>query len=161
MEQTDRKTLGIIVECAKMTPEIFEKALKDAVSNIGNHTPSGKITLNQLSKQGKIESIMVNENNIGGFSSIARKHNLTYALKRITADDGSRKYLIAFKGKDTEIMNKAFNEFLQEKTQTKETLLNKEKVQEIKHNISEKEKEDKSKERELHKGRKPQQIDIG
>ena len=39
MEQTDRKTLGIIVECAKMTPEIFEKALKDAVSNIGNHTP--------------------------------------------------------------------------------------------------------------------------
>ena len=37
----------------------------------------------------------------------------------------------------------------------------KKKVQEIKHNISEKEKEDKSKERELHKGRKPQQIDIG
>ena len=104
---------------------------------------------------------MVNENNIGGFSNIARKHNLTYALKRITADDGSRKYLIAFKGKDTEIMNKAFNEFLQEKTQTKETLLNKEKVQENKQNISEKEKEDKSKERELHKGRKPQQIDIG
>lgn len=159
MEQESRKTIGVIVECAKMTPEIFEKALSEMLQSIGNHQqPSGKTSLKQLFKQGKVESIAVDEKNIGGFSSIARKHDLTYALKRITAEDGSRKYLIAFNGKNVDVMNRAFTEFLKSKTEKEETLFSVKKVQSIE--IPENAKEKNEKERERQKSHKPQQVSL-
>lgn len=127
----NRKTLGIIVECAKMTPEIFAMAVGDMVDNIIKKQPQGKTSLNKLMKTGKVESIEVNDSNIGSFAQTARKYNLTYALKRIQDESGKKQYLVCFHGKNLDTMQKAFKEYSYNQTHKRETLFSKKKVAEI------------------------------
>lgn len=99
-DSESRKTLGVIVECAKLTPEIFAKAIEDMIKNISDKQPQGKTSLNKLMKTGKVDSIEVNDSNIGSFAQTARKYNLTYALKRVQDENGKKQYLVCFHGRD-------------------------------------------------------------
>lgn len=127
----NKKTLGVIIECAKMTPEIFAKAVSEMVSNMNSSQTEGRTSLNKLSKTGKLDSIEVSDSNIGSFSQTARKYDLTYALKRIQDDNGKKQYLVCFKGKDLETMQRAFKEYSYNQTHRKETLFSKKKVMSI------------------------------
>lgn len=137
-DRENRKTLGIMIECAKMTPEIFEKAINEMINNISNHKSYGKTTLKRLLKNGEIDSIEVNDNNIGSFAKTARKYNLTYALKRTKAEDGRKCYLVCFQGKDLDTMQRAFKEYSYRQTHKKETLFSRKRIAEI--DISEQDK---------------------
>lgn len=124
-DSESRKTLGVIVECAKLTPEIFAKAIEDMIKNISDKQPQGKTSLNKLMKTGKVDSIEVNDSNIGSFAQTARKYNLTYALKRVQDENGKKQYLVCFHGRDLDTMQKAFQEYSYKQTHKKETLFNK------------------------------------
>lgn len=137
-DRENRKTLGIMIECAKMTPEIFEKAINEMINNISNHKSYGKTTLKRLLKNGEIDSIEVNDNNIGSFAKTARKYNLTYALKRTKAEDGRKCYLVCFQGKDLDTMLRAFKEYSYRQTHKKETLFSRKRIAAI--DISEQDK---------------------
>ena len=137
-DSENRKILGITIECAKMTPEIFEKAIKEMINNISNHKSNGKTTLKRLLKNGEIDSIEVNDNNIGSFAKTARKYNLTYALKRTKAEDGRKCYLVCFQGKDLDTMQRAFKEYSYRQTHKKETLFSRKRIAAI--DISEQDK---------------------
>ncbi|GEM_PF-730597 len=137
-DRENRKTLGIMIECAKMTPEIFEKAINEMINNISNHKSNGKTTLNSLLKDGKVDNIEVNDNNIGSFAKTARKYNLTYALKRTKAEDGRKCYLVCFQGKDLDTMQRAFKEYSCRQTHKKETLFSRKRIAAI--DISEQDK---------------------
>lgn len=137
-DRENRKTLGIMIECAKMTPEIFEKAINEMINNISNHKSYGKTTLKRLLKNGEIDSIEVNDNNIGSFAKTARKYNLTYALKRTKAEDGRKCYLVCFQGKDLDTMQRAFKEYSYRQTHKKETLFSRKRIAAI--DISEQDK---------------------
>ncbi len=126
-----RKTLGVIVECAKLTPEIFEKAIEDMLKNISDKNPQGKTSLNKLMKTGKVDSIEVSDGNIGSFTQTAKKYDLTYALKRVQDENGKKQYLVCFHGKDLETMQKAFKEYSYKQTHKKETLFSRKKIAEI------------------------------
>lgn len=131
MEQVERKTLGIIIECAKMTPEIFAKAVSEMMNNMNNSQPKGRTTLDKLSKTGKLDNIEVSDSNIGSFTQTAKKYNLTYALKRIQDENGKKQYLVCFQGKDLETMQRAFKEYSYKQTHHKETLFSKKKIMDI------------------------------
>ena len=137
-DRENRKTLGIMIECAKMTPEIFEKAINEMINNISNHKSYGKTTLKRLLKNGEIDSIEVNDNNIGSFAKTARKYNLTYALKMTKAEDGRKCYLVCFQGKDLDTMQRAFKEYSYRQTHKKETLFSRKRIAAI--DISEQDK---------------------
>jgi hypothetical protein len=137
-DRENRKTLRIMIECAKMTPEIFEKAINEMINNISNHKSNGKTTLNSLLKDGKVDNIEVNDNNIGSFAKTARKYNLTYALKRTKAEDGRKCYLVCFQGKDLDTMQRAFKEYSCRQTHKKETLFSRKRIAAI--DISEQDK---------------------
>lgn len=137
-DSENRKILGITIECAKMTPEIFEKAIKEMINNISNHKSNGKTTLNSLLKDGKVDNIEVNDSNIGSFAKTARKYNLTYALKRTKAEDGRKCYIVCFQGKDLDTMQRAFKEYSYRQTHKKETLFSRKRIAEI--DISEQDK---------------------
>lgn len=137
-DRENRKALGIMIECAKMTPEIFEKAINEMINNISNHKSYGKTTLKRLLKNGEIDSIEVNDNNIGSFAKTARKYNLTYALKRTKAEDGRKCYLVCFQGKDLDTMQRAFKEYSYRQTHKKETLFSRKRIAAI--DISEQDK---------------------
>lgn len=57
----NRKTLGVIIECAKMTPEIFAKVINEMTNNIEKNKTEGKTTLRKLMKTGKLDNIEVSE----------------------------------------------------------------------------------------------------
>ncbi|MDE5771931.1 MAG: PcfB family protein [Ruminococcus sp.] len=141
-DSENRKTLGIIVECAKMTPEIFAKAVSEMINSMTNSQTEGKTSLNKLSKTGKLDSIEVSDSNIGSFSQTARKYDLTYALKRIQDENGKKQYLVCFKGKDLETMQRAFKEYSYNQTHRKETLFSKKKVMAIDLSAHNREKDD-------------------
>lgn len=156
----NRKILGITVECAKLTPEIFQKAIGEMINNISNHKSSGKTTLNSLLKNGKVDNIEVNDNNIGSFAKTARKYNITYALKRTKTDEGKSCYLVCFHGKDLETMQRAFKEYSYNQTHQKETLFSRKKVAEI--DISEQNRnmeQSRDKQKERKKERSTKQIE--
>ncbi len=156
-----RKTLGLIVECAKLTPEIFEKAIEDMLKNISDKNPQGKTSLNKLMKTGKVDSIEVSDSNIGSFTQTAKKYNLTYALKRVQDENGKNQYLVCFHGKDLETMQKAFKEYSYKQTHKKETLFSRKKIAEIQVSAPEHENErSRSKQKEHKKERSDRNISL-
>ena len=103
-----RKTIGVIIECAKLTPEIFQQAIDDMLKNMTEKKSKGKTTLKKLMQNGRVDSIEVTDSNIGSFATTARKYNLNYAVKRIQDENGKKQYLVCFNGKDIDTMQKAF-----------------------------------------------------
>lgn len=159
-DSENRKLLGVTIECAKLTPEIFAKAITEMTSNIANRKSSGKTTLSKLEKTGKVESIEVNDNNIGSFTKTARKYGITYALKRVTSEDDKKQYLVCFHGKDLDTMQRAFKEYSYNQTHKKETLFSKKKVAEIQ--VSEpnhEQEQSRSKQKEHKKERSSKQLE--
>lgn len=160
-DHENRKTLGVIVECARLTPEIFAKAIEDMLKNIVNKQPQGKTSLNKLMKTGKVDSIEVNDSNIGSFSQIARKYDLTYALKRVQDENGKKQYLVCFHGKNLDTMQKAFQEYSYNQTHKKKTLFSRKKVSEIQVSAPEHENErSRSKQKEHKKERSDRNISL-
>lgn len=160
-DQESRKTLGVIVECMKLTPEIFTKAIEDMIKNLSNKQPQGKTSLNKLMKTGKIDSIEVNDSNIGSFAQTARKYNLTYALKRVQDENGKKQYLVCFHGKDLDTMQKAFQEYSYKQTHKKETLFSRKKVAEIQVPVPEQENElSRTKQKQRKKERSDKNISL-
>lgn len=160
-DQESRKTLGVIVECAKLTPEIFTKAIEDMMKNLSNKQPQGKTSLNKLMKTGKVDSIEVNDSNIGSFAQTARKYNLTYALKRVQDENGKKQYLVCFHGKDLDTMQKAFQEYSYKQTHKKETLFSRKKVAEIQVPVPEQENElSRTKQKQRKKERSDKNISL-
>lgn len=154
-DSENRKLIGIVVECAKMTPEIFEKAIEDMLKNIADKNPQGKTSLDKLMKTGKVENIAVSDSNIGSFAKTARKYNLTYALKRTQTEGGKKQYLVCFHDKNLDTMQRAFKEYSYNQTHQKETFLSKKKVSEIQVSAPEQEN-DRSRQREKeHKKQRP------
>lgn len=159
-DRENRKTLGIIVECAKLTPEMFQKAIDDMLKNIANKQPQGKTSLKKLMKTGKVDNIEVSDDNIGSFTKTAKKYNLTYALKRVSDGNGKKHYLVCFHGKDLDTMQKAFQEYSYKQTHKKETLFSRKKIAEIQLPSQEKENElSRTKEKERKKERSSKQLE--
>lgn len=160
-DSESRKTLGLIVECAKLTPEIFAKAIDDMLKNISDKNPQGKTSLNKLMKTGKVDSIEVSDSNIGSFTQTAKKYDLTYALKRVQDENGKKQYLVCFHGKDLETMQKAFKEYSYKQTHKKETLFSRKKIAEIQVSAPEHENErSKSKQKEHKKERSDRNVSL-
>lgn len=160
-DHENRRTLGVIVECAKLTPEIFAKAVEDMLKNITDKKPQGKTSLNKLMKTGKVDSIEVSDSNIGSFTQIAKKYDLTYALKRVQDENGGKQYLVCFNGKDLDTMQKAFKEYSYKQTHKKETLFSRKKIAEIQVSVPEHENErSRSKQKEHKKERSDRNISL-
>ncbi|MCM1008265.1 MAG: PcfB family protein [Ruminococcus flavefaciens] len=160
-DHENRRTLGVIVECAKLTPEIFAKAVEDMLKNITDKKPQGKTSLNKLMKTGKVDSIEVSDSNIGSFTQIAKKYDLTYALKRVQDENGGKQYLVCFNGKDLDTMQKAFKEYSYKQTHKKETLFSRKKIAEIQVSVPEHENErNRSKQKEHKKERSDRNISL-
>ncbi len=160
-DHENRRTLGVIVECAKLTPEILAKAIEDMLNNITNKQPQGKTSLNKLMKAGKVDNIEVSDSNIGSFSQTARKYDLTYALKRVQDENGKKQYLVCFNGKDLDTMQKAFQEYSYNQTHKKKTMFSRKKVSEIQVSAPEHENErSRSKQKEHKRERSNRNISL-
>ena len=93
-EDVENRTLTLIINTAKLT----ERELKQAISKV-----------KQLAAQNKgMQSVEVNDKNIGSFTRVARKYGIDFAPFKVKGED---KYLVFFKAPDTDAMTAAFKEY--------------------------------------------------
>ena len=105
-EEVTGKTVTLIVNGAKMSEQVFEKAVKKFLEEIQkSRQPKiyrGKQTLKQLASQNAgLANIEISDKNIKAFTHVAKKYHVDFALKKDTAA-GQPRYLVFFKSRDTD-----------------------------------------------------------
>lgn len=118
-EEVTDKSIAFVTNNTKMTTSVLKTVItaylrekeKEKISK-GQVETRKKISLKELSKKyDGLKSIEINENNIKGFEKTAKKYGIEYALKKDKTTDPPT-YIVFFKGKDTDILDTAFKEFI-------------------------------------------------
>ena len=105
-EEVTGKTVTLIVNGAKMSEQVFEKAVKKFLEEIQkSRQPKiyrGKQTLKQLASQNAgLANIEISDKNFKAFTHVAKKYHVDFALKKDTAAEQPR-YLVFFKSRDAD-----------------------------------------------------------
>lgn len=94
-EEVTRGAVTLIVDGAKLSEQVFEKAVKKFLEEIQkSQKPKiyrGKQTLKQLAGQNAgLANIEISDKNIKAFSHVAKKYHVDFALKKDTAAEQPR-----------------------------------------------------------------------
>lgn len=114
-EEVTGKTVALIVDGAKMSEQLFEKAVKKFLEEVQKSKQPkiyrGKQTLKQLAGQNAgLANIEISDKNIKAFTHVAKKYHVDFALKKDTAAEQPR-YMVFFKSRDADAITAAFQEF--------------------------------------------------
>ena len=113
-EEVTGKAVALIVDGAKMSEQVLEKALQKFLEAQKSKSPKmhrGKQTLKQLAGQNAgLANIEISDKNIKAFTHVAKKYHVDFALKKDTTAEQPR-YLVFFKSRDTDAITAAFQEF--------------------------------------------------
>lgn len=118
-EEVTDKSIAFVTNNTKMTASVLKTLIvaylrereKEKISK-GQVETRKKVSLKELSKKyDGLKSIEINENNIKGFERTAKKYRIEYALKKDKTTEPPT-YIVFFKGKDTDILDTAFKEFV-------------------------------------------------
>ena len=123
-EEVTRGAVTLIVDGAKLSEQVFEKAVKKFLEEIQkNQKPKiyrGRQSLKQLASQNAgLANIEISDKNIKAFSRVAKKYHVDFALKKDTAAEQPR-YLVFFKSRDADAITAAFQEFASRKMSREE-----------------------------------------
>lgn len=117
-EEITGKSVVLIVDGAKMSERVLEKALQKFLEVQKNKSPKihrGKQTLKQLAGQNAgLANIEITDQNIKAFTHTAKKYHVDFALKRDTTAEQPR-YMVFFKSRDADAITAAFQEFANRK----------------------------------------------
>ena len=124
-EEIENKVVVLIENCTKLTASELRRALEKVLAQVkagaDKHTakqaakreadPHGKMTVKELAAKDRgMQSIEVNDSNIGSFNRIARKYGIDFAPFKVK---GENRYLVFFKAPDADAMTAAFMEYTQ------------------------------------------------
>ena len=117
-EEVTGKAVALIIDGAKMSEQVLEKALQKFLEAQKNKSPKmhrGKQTLKQLAGQNAgLANIEISDKNIKAFTHLAKKFHVDFALKKDTTAEQPR-YLVFFKSRDADAITAAFQEFASRK----------------------------------------------
>ena len=117
-EEVTGKAVALIIDGAKMSEQVLEKALQKFLEAQKNKSPKihrGKQTLKQLAGQNAgLANIEISDRNIKAFTHVAKKYHVDFALKKDTNAEQPR-YLVFFKSRDADAISAAFQEFASRK----------------------------------------------
>lgn len=117
-EEVTGKAVALIIDGAKMSEQVLEKALQKFLEAQKNKSPKmhrGKQTLKQLAGQNPgLANIEISDKNIKAFTHVAKKYHVDFALKKDTTAEQPR-YLVFFKSRDADAITAAFQEFASRK----------------------------------------------
>lgn len=124
-EQNNEKIVALSFRSAKVTSDVLVKILKKFLALQKNRKPKivrGKQSLKKLihgNENASVTNIDINDKNIKAFEKTARKYGIDDSLKKDKSTDPPQ-YTIYFRAKDSEIMTKAFKDFLNSHSEKKE-----------------------------------------
>lgn len=117
------KVMSLTFQAVRFDARTLQKAMqaylrKRQGRNIGE-IRHGKMTVEKLVGQGQgASAIEVTDDNIKSFEKIARKYHVDFAVKKDKTVNPPR-YMVFFKGKDTDVITQAFKEFVKYNEQQK------------------------------------------
>lgn len=141
-EEVTRGAVTLIVDGAKLSEQVFEKAVKKFLEEIQkSQKPKiyrGRQSLKQLASQNAgLANIEISDKNIKAFSRVAKKYHVDFALKKDTAAEQPR-YLVFLKSRDADAITAAFQEFASRKMSREEKPSIRERLTQAKEQAAEK-----------------------
>ena len=124
-EYNNEKIVALSFRSTKVTAGVFVKILKRFMELQKKHQPKvirGKQPLKTLIRgndNASVTNIDITDQNIKAFEKTAKKYDIDYSLKKDNSVEPP-KYTIFFRAKDSEIMTKAFKDFLNSESRKKE-----------------------------------------
>jgi len=123
-EEVTQKTIAISIKATKLTADVLKAALRKFLSaqrqKGKNPYRQGKQTVKDLVGQNAgVSNIEISDGNIKSFEHVAKKYGIDYAVKKDRSENPP-KYLVFFKGRDTDALNQAFKEFVGKQMKQKE-----------------------------------------
>lgn len=113
-EEVTGKSVALIVDGARMSEQVLEKAINAYLDARKNKQPKihhGKQSLKRLARQNAgLANIEITEKNIKSFTQVAKKYHVDFSLKKDTTAEQPR-YLVFFKSRDADAITAAFQEF--------------------------------------------------
>ena len=115
-EEVTQKTIALSVKTARVTADVLKNMLRRYLSGQKqkgkNSYKVGKQSYKELKSQGSgLSNIEITDGNIKSFERVAKKYGIDYALKKDKSENPP-KYLVFFKGRDTDVLNQAFKEYV-------------------------------------------------
>lgn len=102
------------IAITKAMPTMFDvcKGMALWLCGQGGGKKEGQQTLEELTKYGdKLSEIPLNSDSVKAFTTIARKHGVSFSLSEDTSKEPPR-HTVYFRANDTEAMTAAFKEYL-------------------------------------------------
>ena len=132
-EEVESRVAVIMTNCTKLTASTLAKALGKVLAGAKQkhdvkaaekaNGPRGQMTVKELAAKDRgMQSIEVNDKNIGAFSRVARKYGIDFAPFKVKGED---KFIVFFKAPDADAMTAAFTEYTrkQVKAQSRPSVL--------------------------------------
>ncbi|MCR4907547.1 MAG: PcfB family protein [Lachnospiraceae bacterium] len=151
-EESTQRTIALVIRTGRLTEIVLKRAMI-LYLNYKQHAPEkhGRISVKKLmGKDQGANTMEINNANIKTFNRVAARYNIDYAVQKDKSQNPP-KYIIYFKGRDADVIARAFRDFcdLNEKKKNREPLRKKlEKVKEAIANRPERERQ-KQKEKTL------------
>ena len=136
-EEVNSKTVAISVQASKVSMQTMLKVAQAAIKDIenkkkeqkskslnkDNQITKKKMSVNEFTqKYDGLKTVEIDDSNIKSFEKYARKYNLEYALKKDKTTNPPT-FVIFFKGKDTDMISRAFKEMINDNMVTKKPSL--------------------------------------
>ncbi len=124
-EESTQKTVALMVRTGKLTEIVLKKAMLMYL-DYRKHRPDkhGRISVKKLlGKDQGANTMEINNANIRGFDRVAARYNVDYAIQKDKSVEPP-KYIVFFKGRDADVIAKAFRDFcgVNEKAKNKVSL---------------------------------------
>ena len=127
-EEIENRTVALSITAAKFTGNVLNTAISKYMqhqiskkSHDSSIKPQGKQSVKELIGQNQGVTNIEIDKDIGQFDRIARKYGVDYAVKKVH-DEGKTKYLVFFKGRDTDAITSAFKEYTQKTVKVRESV---------------------------------------
>ncbi len=130
-EESTQKTVALMIRTGKLTESVLKKAMIMYL-DYQKHRPEkhGRISVKKLlGKDQGANTMEINNANIRAFNRVASKYNIDYAIQKDKTQDPP-KYIVFFKGRDADVISRAFKDFcdLNEKKRNRVSLIEKLKI---------------------------------
>ena len=111
-EESTQKTVALMIRTTRLTESVLKKAMIIYLNHQKNKPEKhGKISVRELlGKDQGANTMEINNANIRAFNRVASKYNIDYAIQKDKTQDPP-KYIVFFKGRDGDVIARAFKDF--------------------------------------------------
>lgn len=135
-EESTQRTVALMIRTSRLTESILKKAMIMYLREANNRPEThGRISVRKLlGKDQGANTMEINNANIRTFNRVAARYNIDYAIQKDKTQDPP-KYIVFFKGRDADVIARAFKDFcdLNERKRNRVSLIEKlKKLKEVK-----------------------------